>query len=133
MPPGKWLYWQALAGRTLYRVPVAALIDPSLPPARLSGVVERVVQTHVADGLWMDAAGTLFLTNPAENAVDMRAANGAMTQVAKDERLRWPDSLAEGADGSIFVTASHIQDMAQFKPGSTARPTTLWRITKPHG
>ncbi len=130
---GQWLYWQALAGRTLYRVPVAALIDPDLSPARLSGAVERVTQTHVADGLWMDEAGYLFLSNPAENAVDMRSPAGAMVQVARDDRLRWPDSLAEGADGSIYVTASHIPDMAQFKPGSTARPTTLWRIAKPHG
>ena len=128
---GQWVYWQALAGRTLYRAPVAALTDPDLAPARLSGAVERFAQSHVADGLWMTQAGALFITNPAENAVDMRLPNGSVTQVAKDDRLRWPDSMAEGADGSIYVTASHIQDMAQFKPGSTARPTTLWKLGRP--
>jgi len=134
-PTGRTLYWQNLVGQTLYRVPTAALIDAKLPPARVAAAVERVAQTHVADGLWMDKAGYLFITNPAENAVDMRAPDGTTTTVAKDDRLRWPDSMAEGADGSIYVTASHIQDMAQFhERGSTRNgPTTLWRIAKPHG
>ncbi len=127
---GQFLYWQALAGRTLYRAPVAALADPDLPPARLSGAVERVAQTHVAEGLWMGAGGELFITNPAENAVDVRAPGGGVTQVVKDERLRWPHSMADAADGGVYVTAAHVADMAEFKPGSVARPTTLWRVAR---
>ncbi len=54
--------------------------------------------------------------------------------IAKDVRLRWPDSLAEGADGSIYVTASHIQDMAQFhEQGSTQKGQwELFWIASPH-
>ena len=116
---GKWLYWQALVGRTLYRAPTAALLDPA---ADVGAQVERVATTFVADGLWMNKRGELFITDPAANAVRMRAPDGTMRVAAQDARLRWPDSLAEGADGSIFVTASHIQDMAQFhEKGSTQR------------
>ena len=116
---GRWLYWQALVGRTLYRVPVAALIDPA---ANVGAQVERVVSTFVADGLWIDRRGNLFLTDPAANAIRVRLPDGTMRVAAQDARLRWPDSLAEGADGSIFVTASHIQDMAQLhEHGSTQR------------
>ena len=116
---GRWLYWQALVGRTLYRVPTAALLDPA---ADAGAQVERVATTFVADGLWMNKRGELFITDPAANAVRVRAPDGTMRVVAQDPRLRWPDSLAEGADGSIFVTASHIQDMAQFhEHGSTQR------------
>jgi len=130
-PKGEWLYWQALVGRTLYRVPTIALLDPG---ADVVLAVEKVATTHVADGLWMDGQGYLFLTDPAANAVRMRAPNGTMTVAAQDPRLRWPDSLAEGADGSIYVTASHIQDMAQFhQKGSTQRGKWgLFRIAPPH-
>ena len=129
---GRWLYWQALVGRTLYRAPAAALVDPA---ADAGAQVERVATTFVADGLWMDRRGNLFITDPAANAVRMRAADGAMRVVAQDPRLRWPDSLAEGADGSIYVTASHIQDMAQFhEKGSTQRGQWgLFRIPAPQG
>jgi hypothetical protein len=41
-------------------------------------------------------------------------ANLPTTVIAKDDRLRWPDSLAEMPDGAILVTASHIQAVAQF-------------------
>lgn len=129
---GEWLYWQALVGRTLYRVPTGALTDPG---ADVGAKVERVATTHVADGLWMDRQGYLFLTDPAANAVRMRAPDGTVRVVAQDARLRWPDSLAEGSDGSIYVTASHIQDMGQFhEHGSTQRGKWgLFRIPAPHG
>jgi len=129
---GEWLYWQALVGRTLYRVPTAALLEEG---ADVGARVERVATTNVADGLWMDKQGYLFITDPAANGVRMRSPDGTMRLVAQDARLRWPDSLAEGADGSIYVTASHIQDMAQFhEKGSTQRGKWgLFRIPAPHG
>ncbi len=129
---GEWLYWQALVGRTLYRVPTSALVTAG---ADVGARVETVGTTHVADGLWMDERGYLFLTDPAANAVQMRAPDGTTRIVAQDARLRWPDSMAEGADGSIYVTASHIQDMAQFhEKGSTQKGKWgLFRIATPHG
>lgn len=129
-PQGRFLYWQALVGRTLYRVPTAALTAPG---SKVRASVEKVATTNVADGLWMNGQGDLFITDPGENAVKMLAPNGATTVVAQDARLRWPDSLAEGADGAIYVTASHIQDMAQFhEKGSTQQgPWELFRIDPP--
>jgi sugar lactone lactonase YvrE len=132
---GSTLYWQALVGRTLYSIPTAVLTNAKATPAQAAAAVKKVGETHIADGLWMDKAGYLFITKPEQRAVTMRAPDGTMTEVARDDRLVWPDSLAEGADGSIYVTASHIPDMAQFhEKGSTRTgPTTLWRIAKPHG
>ena len=129
---GVWLYGPARGGRTLYGAPTAALVDPG---ADVGAKVETVATTNVADGLWMDGKGYLFITDPAINGVRMRAPDGTMRVVAQDPRLRWPDSMAEGADGSIYVTASHIQDMAQFhEKGSTQRgPWGLFRIPAPHG
>lgn len=127
---GTQLYWQALDGRTLYRVPTSALNDPA---ADVGKAVQRLGTTMVADGYWMDRKGDLFITDPANDAVRMRTPDGGMRVVARDARLRWPDSLAEGPDGSIYVTASHIQDMAQFHDkGSTQKgPWELFRIAMP--
>ncbi len=129
---GKYVYWQALVGQTLYRVPTQSLISGTA--GEISDSVEKLGTTNVADGLWMDEQGFLFITDPAQNAVRMRAPDGTMTVVAQDARLRWPDSMAEGADGSIYVTASHIQDMAQFHThGSVQKgPWQLFRIAPPN-
>jgi hypothetical protein len=38
--------------------------------------------------------------------------------VLTDRRLRWPDTFSEGRDGTMYVTASHIQDTNWFTPGA---------------
>ncbi len=119
-PSGRTLYWQALDGRTLYSLPTALLIDPGTAPAAIARAVTTVAATQVADGIWMNERRQLFVTDPGDNAVKMLRPDGRYSVVATDPRLRWPDSMAEGADGAIYVTASHIQDMGQFhEHGST--------------
>ncbi|MBV9654349.1 MAG: hypothetical protein JOZ42_07265 [Acetobacteraceae bacterium] len=133
-PDGRYLIWQALIGRTLYRIPTAALDDPGLAGNQLSRRAEKFGPSDIAHGLWMDGKGYLYITDPQHNAVKMRSPDGKVTTIARDDRLRWPDSFAESADGSIYVTASHIQDMAQFHDkGSTQQGAwELLRIDHPH-
>ncbi len=125
---GGTLYFQALTGRTLYAVDAATLrSDPAHATAR------RVATTTVADGLWMSRAGTLYLTSPTDDSVKRLAGDHLETVVA-DPRLRWPDTMAEGPDGRIYVTASHIQDSAWFKPGAPASlPTELYSFMPTEG
>ena len=98
---GRYLYWQTLVGRTLYRIPTRSLLTATMSPAEIGATVEKVATTNVADGLWMNEQDALFITDPANDAVRMRAPDGRISVVAKDARLRWPDSMAEGADRSI--------------------------------
>ena len=127
---GRFLYWQALTGKTLYRLPTSVLTNPTVAPARLAAAVTKVGTTGVADGLWMDGKGNIWVTSPEEDALKLRAPDGTIQTVVQDKRLRWPDSLAEGPDGSIYVTSSQIQDMAQWhEKGSTrTQPYALWKV-----
>ena len=127
---GRFLYWQALTGRTLHRLPTSVLTNPTVAPARLAAAVTKVGTTGVADGLWMDGQGNIWVTSPEEDALKLRAPDGTIQTVVQDKRLRWPDSLAEGPDGSIYVTSSQIQDMAQWhEKGSTrTQPYALWKV-----
>ena len=71
----------------------------------------------------MDGRGNLYMTSPEDNAVKVRAPDGKVTTVVQDPRLLWPDSLAEGPDGAIYVTASQIQTMAQWHERGSTRTT----------
>ena len=113
---GATLYWQALTGKTLFSIPTA-LLRPSASEVQRAAEVKVVAQTHVADGLWMSRAGTLYLTSPTDYSI--KKLNGATVEtVLTDRRLRWPDTFSEGPDGTIYVTASHIQDTQWFTPGA---------------
>ena len=75
----------------------------------------------------------MLLTSVEENAIRMRDLDqgpGAPIQtLVQDERLRWPDTFSQGPDGTIYVTTSHIQDSAFFKPDAPAAlPTQLWKL-----
>ena len=131
-PDGRFLYWQALTGKTLYRVATDALQDANLPARNLESQVEQVAQTGVSDGYWMDARGRLYISALEEDAIKAREPDGRMFTVVQDKRLRWPDSFSEGPDGAIYVTSSRIQDNAWFKPDAGPRlATQLWRFIPP--
>ena len=98
---GSTLYWQALTGTILYSVPTAALDDATLPPQALSAKVTRVGTNGVADGLLLDAAGRMYVTAPEQDAVKVRQG-GTVSILVQDTRLRWPDTFAQGPDGSIL-------------------------------
>ena len=127
-PDGRHLYWKALTGRTLYRIATDALDDPRLSAKELESRIERVGESEPTDGLWIDKRGRLYLSAIEDNAVKVRDGGGDTTLV-QDDRLRWPDTFAEGPDGTVYVTSSHIQDMSWFKPENGPRlATQLWRI-----
>jgi sugar lactone lactonase YvrE len=113
---GKALYYQALTGKTLYAIDTA-MLRPDVSEADRAAAVKTIAQTHVADGLWMSKAGTLYLTSPTDYSI--KRLNGTTVEtVLTDRRLRWPDTFSEGPDGRMYVTASHIQDTNWFTPGA---------------
>ncbi len=126
---GDYVYWQALNGRTLYRLPTSSLTDPTTSEAAIERKIERVGLTEPTDGLWTDARDRIFFTTFEDNSIKRRDADGQLHLVVKDPQLRWPDSMAEGADGSLYFTTSHIQDSPWFKLGAPAQVATeLWRV-----
>ena len=131
---GKYLYWQAIKGDDLYRIPTAALVGPGLAGEDLSAQVEPYGKNGVNDGLLI-ARGTerMYLTSVQDNAIKVRDLAGGPDAkariVVQDERLRWPDTFSQGPDGTIYVTTSHIQDSAFFRPDAPpALPTQLWKL-----
>lgn len=125
---GKTLYWQPLTGRTLYRIGTDLLLSDDGEAAGRK--VEKAGTSCVADGLLMSRDGHLYITSPEDSSVKLWEGDRART-VVSDARLRWPDSMAEAPDGSIYVTASRLQDSAWFDKGAPAAlPTRLFRMVK---
>jgi sugar lactone lactonase YvrE len=127
-PDGKYLYWQAIKGRTLYRIATGVLDDAALPAKSVEEKVEKVGENGPADGLLFDRQGRMYISAVEENAIKVRE-DGKVSLLLQDSRLRWPDTFALGPDGAVYVTSSRIMDMHWFKPENPpALKTTLFRI-----
>jgi len=131
---GEYLYWQAIKGDTLYRIATKVLIEQGLQGQDVGDAVEEYGINGVNDGLIIPKGGnTMLLTSVQDDAIkarDLDAGPGAEARLlVQDERLRWPDTFTQGPDGAVYVTSSHIQDSAFFKPDAPAAlPTELWRL-----
>lgn len=125
-PDGRTFYWQALTGKTVYSLPTAVMRDPAKAARAVPKVAAR---THAADGLWIDSAGRFFVSNPGEDSIEVADRVGApLRLLVKDPRMRWPDSFSQGADGSLYFSASFIADSPWFKPAATTTPSAILRI-----
>ena len=134
------LYWKPLTGTTLYRIPSALLAARGLAGQDVAAAVQPWGRVGPTDGFWIGRGGgmdkhgdILFITSIEDNAVKARDLGqgpaAGLRVVAQDPRLRWPDSFAQGPDGTLYVSDSRIQDSAFFRRDAPlALPTRLWRL-----
>ena len=115
-PDGEYLYYQAIASNSLYRVKTDRLRQPGAKP-----VVEKYADTFPVDGIWMDSHQNIYLTDLQENAVASLNAQKKIEVLVKDDRLQWPDTFSQGPDGAIYVTASHINESPTYNQGKSTR------------
>ncbi len=130
---GGTFYWQAIKGKTLHSIPTSALTGAATGAA---AAIRTVGENGPADGLIIGKRdGRMYVSSPQDDSVkwrDLSNPGAPLTLLVTDARLRWPDTFAEGPDGAIYITGSHIQDSAFFKPGAPAAlPTELWKIQQP--
>ncbi len=130
-PSGAYLYWHALTGETMHRIKTAALRDASLSASGLEKLVERLARTPKPDGMLADKDGGIYLAAFELNGIcRFDPATGKTTTVLTDERLKWPDTMAWGPDGALYVTTSQIHRMAKYHGGESKRsePYRVYRV-----
>jgi sugar lactone lactonase YvrE len=124
-PEGAYVYYQALTGRTMYRVKTEWLRDTTLTEQELGLKVETIGQTGASDGLLYGPDGRVYISALEGNAVKAVSAGGEVELVVKSSELLWPDSFAKGTKGEIYVTTSLIHRGRE--PGA---PYKIFRIAR---
>ncbi|MBY5340430.1 hypothetical protein E0H35_30525 [Rhizobium leguminosarum bv. viciae] len=132
-PKLEHLYYKALTGRTLYRVPIAVLLDEDLSARDLADRVEHVAQTGPTDGLEFDSAGNLYVTALEENAIKILRPDGRYETFATAREFLWPDTITVSGDGHLVFSATQFHRMPAFNGGVDKRkpPYNVFRLKLP--
>jgi sugar lactone lactonase YvrE len=130
---GGYLYYQALVGRTLYRVKLADLEDANLSDAELGRRAETVATVPASDGLGFRNNAIYFTAIEQDAIVRLNLESRDLAVVVKDARLKWPDTLSFGPDGSLYVTNSQIHLTPRFNHGVSKlkEPFGVYKIENP--
>jgi sugar lactone lactonase YvrE len=107
----EWLYFAALSGSVLYRVPLRDLRDEGLPEPQLARRVERYSVKPLSDGLSVDLEGNVYITDIEHNAIFSVGENRQPVTLIRSGDIRWPDALSFGPDGWLYVADSALGEV----------------------
>ena len=107
----EWLYYGALNGSGLYRIRLKDLRDKNLPPGKLETLVDRYSDKPLSDGLSVDTAGGVYVTDVEHNAIFRVDPDEGLSTLIQSQKIRWPDALSFGPDNYLYVADSALQEV----------------------
>jgi sugar lactone lactonase YvrE len=107
----EWLYYGALNGSSLYRIRLKDLLNQNLPPSRLASLVERYSDKPLSDGLSVDTAGGVYITDVEHSAIFRVDPVEGLSTLIQSQEIRWPDALSFGPDNFLYVADSALQEV----------------------
>ena len=108
--PNTWLYFGAMHGKSLYRVKTQDLLNASHSVEQLGKKVERYCDKPVCDGITMDSAGNIYVSDLANRAVGfIDAKKSYRVLVRDDKKLACPTAFSFGNDGLLNVASNPLR------------------------
>lgn len=125
----EWIYYGALGGRSIYRVPAAALSNQELDDSALSKKIVYYAAKPKSDGI---KAGNhvLFVTDIENSAVVMVTPAGYSVLARDTALISWPDGLAIAPDGYLYIVSNQLHKRPFWNQGKdeSKPPYYLLRI-----
>lgn len=130
---GDDLYYHAVTARTLYKINIDLLTDPSKTKAEVEAGVSKVAVSGMPDGMVTCGdikTGTLYMTAVEKDGIDYLSNDGynRVLPFISNELLEWPDSLS-CTSTHLYVTASQVNTAPFIKDARPRRnPYQMYRV-----
>lgn len=104
------LYWTNLTGNRLLSLPTALIRDFSRTEAEVASAVKvEATLPSNTDGMTADRNNNLYMTALTLNGVMKRdARTGKVSTLVSHPDISWPDTLAWGPGGSLYLVSNHL-------------------------
>lgn len=129
-PRSDRLVWCPLIGRRNYEVAISTLVNPNLSDADLGELVRGTQSKPGSDGL--HEAGDRLLLTDYENARVLESREGAMRTLFQAPRYEWPDTLALGRNGRVYVLLNQLQRQKNYHEGKDLRVKPYRLVSFPY-
>ena len=117
----EWVYFAPMSAKALYRARTADLSNAELSADELLNRVERYADKPAGDGITMDSAGNIYVSDLENNAIGVIDTNGEYQILfSDDEVLSWVEGLATAGDDGIYATTNKLHLSPAF---ANAEPT----------
>jgi len=105
-----FVYYQALTGRTMYRIKASLLRQFETSETILEEQVETVGKTGASDGLIFGRDGKVYISALEHDAIFRSTPQGEVETVVQDTLISWPDSFSFGPKGNLYFTTARIHE-----------------------
>ena len=129
-PDGEWLYFAPIGG-PLARVRTRLIEDPSVSATTLYNSVEKLNDTWTAAGSAIDDTGTIYLSQVNTKSVMTIAADGTVSRLISDPRLKWVDAMWVDNAGFLYMPAAQLDKTGANlggKPAQIEYPMHVWKM-----
>jgi sugar lactone lactonase YvrE len=114
----EWIYYGAMHSDDLWRIRTEDLRNDKLSSEELASRVQRHGSKAPSDGISIDGAGNVYVTDITRKAIGVTSANGSYSILAQsNEHLAWPDGISAGPDGWMYATVNKLNRSAQLSGG----------------
>jgi hypothetical protein len=135
---GTWLFLAGMTNDSLYRVPLADVLNPALSPSDLVSRVERVGKKPLSDGIEAAPDGSVLVTDVEHGGIARIDAHGGVQTLVRVPGVTWADGVFVAPSGDAYFTDSSIPLYLDplVRPPSidrlrAARPYHLYRFRLP--
>jgi sugar lactone lactonase YvrE len=126
----EWLYFMALFGPWLRRVPTKLLQDPARSDAEIGAAIEDVVKLPPCAGITIDRHDNLYFSSFTENAINFMGPDRKLHRLVADPRIRFPNEGCIGPDGYLYFPTSQVNRLPSFQADGVSRVTDPWEVLK---
>jgi streptogramin lyase len=113
-----------MSNDTLFRLPLADVLDPAISPSALSARVTRVGKKPLSDGIEAASDGSVLVTDVEHGGIARVDARGGLQTLVRLGGVSWADGVVVGPSGNAYFTDSAIPRYID----PFMRPPTLDRL-----